>query len=92
MATIQQEMMGGLGTMTFIKAFETIDDRQFDFLVVNANATFEVLTSSSGADLIALYNLAGASLFNGMIIRGAKGEKITHLALTAGSVIGYTNI
>jgi len=90
MATIQQEMMGGLGTMTFISG--SVTEQQFDFLVVNANATFSVLTSSSGANLVTLYNLAGASLFNGMIVRGAKGEKITAVTVTIGSVIGYTNI
>jgi hypothetical protein len=39
-----------------------------------------------------LYNLTGAPIAAGMVIRGAKGQNITAVAVSAGSVIGYTNI
>jgi hypothetical protein len=90
MATIFQEMMGGLGTMEFVNG--AVTEKAFDFLVVNEAATFSVLTSAGGADLVTLYALSGASLANGMVIRGAKGEKITEVTVTAGSVLAYTNI
>jgi hypothetical protein len=90
MATILQEMMGGLGTMEFVNG--AVSSKEYDFLVVNEAATFSVLTSASGANLVTLYNLSGASLANGMVIRGAKGEKITAVTVTAGSVLAYTNI
>jgi hypothetical protein len=90
MATILQEMMGGLGTMEFVNG--AVSSKEYDFLVVNEAATFSVLTSESGANLVTLYNLSGATLANGMVIRGAKGEKITAVTVTAGSVLAYTNI
>jgi hypothetical protein len=90
MATILQEMMGGLGTMEFVNG--AVSSKEYDFLVVNEAATFSVLTSASGANLVTLYNLSGATLANGMVIRGAKGEKITAVTVTAGSVLAYTNI
>jgi hypothetical protein len=90
MATIFQEMMGGLGTMEFVNG--AVTEKAFDFLVVNEAATFSVLTSAGGSNLVTLYALSGASLANGMVIRGAKGEKITAVTVTAGSVLAYTNI
>jgi hypothetical protein len=90
MASILQEMMGGLGTMEFVNG--AVSSKSYDFLVVNEAAVFSVLTSGSGANLVTLYNLSGASLANGMVIRGAKGEKITAVTVTAGSVLAYTNI
>jgi hypothetical protein len=90
MATIFQEMMGGLGTMEFVNG--AVTEKAYDFLVVNEAATFSVLTSAGGADLVTLYALSGASLANGMVIRGAKGEKITEVTVSAGSVLAYTNI
>jgi hypothetical protein len=90
MATIFQEMMGGLGTMEFVNG--AVTEKAYDFLVVNEAATFSVLTSAGGADLVTLYALSGASLANGMVIRGAKGEKIIEVTVTAGSVLAYTNI
>jgi hypothetical protein len=90
MASILQEMMGGLGTMEFVNG--AVSNKQYDFLVVNEAAVFSVLTSGSGANLVSLYNLSGATLANGMVIRGAKGEKITAVTVTAGSVLAYTNI
>ena len=90
MASVLQEMMGGLGTMEFVNG--AVTEKSYDFLVVNEAATFSVLTSAEGADLVTLYNLSGASLANGMIVRGAKGEKITAVTVTAGSVLAYSNI
>jgi hypothetical protein len=90
MASILQEMMGGLGTMEFVNG--AVSSKSYDFLVVNEAATFSVLTSAGGSNLVTLYNLSGASLANGMVIRGAKGEKITAVTVTAGSVLAYTNI
>jgi len=82
--------MGGLGTMEFVNG--AVSSKAYDFLVVNEAATFSVLTSASGANLVTLYGLSGATLANGMVIRGAKGEKITAVTVTAGSVLAYTNI
>jgi len=90
MATIMQEMMGGLGTMEYFN--EAVSDKSYDFLVVNTAATLTVLTGEGGIDLLTLYNLSGASLASGVVIRGAKGQKITAVTVTVGSVIGYTNI
>jgi hypothetical protein len=90
MASILQEMMGGLGTMEFVNG--AVSNKQYDFLVVNEAAVFSVLTSGSGANLVSLYNLSGATLANGMVIRGAKGEKITAVTVSGGSVLAYTNI
>jgi hypothetical protein len=65
--------------------------RTTTFLVVNEAATFTTLTSG-GTDLVTLYNLAAAPIAAGMVIRGAKGQNITAVAVSGGSVIGYTNI
>ena len=90
MATAIQDIMGGVGVMEYINS--SVSGKSYDFLVVNDAATFSTLTSSAGANLLTLYNLSGASLASGIIIRGAKGEKITAVTVSAGSVIGYTNI
>jgi hypothetical protein len=90
MATILQEMMGGLGTMEFVNG--AVSSKEYDFLVVNTAATLSVLTGEGGTDLLDLYNLSGASLASGIVIRGAKGQKITEVTVDSGSVIGYTNI
>jgi hypothetical protein len=89
MATILQEMMGGVGTMEFVSS--SVTEKNYDFLVVNEAATFTTLTSG-GTNLVTLYNLTGASIASGMIIRGAKGQNITAVTVSAGSVIGFTNI
>jgi hypothetical protein len=90
MATILQEMMGGLGTMEFVNG--AVTEKAYDFLVVNEAATLTLLTGEGGINLLTLYNLSGASLASGIIIRGAKGQKITAVTVTAGSVLAYTNI
>lgn len=89
MATILQEIMGSVGTMEFISS--SVTEKNYDFLVVNEAATFTTLTSG-GTDLVALYNLSGATLASGIVIRGAKGQNITAVTLSGGNVIGYTNI
>ena len=89
MATILQEMMGGVGTMEFVSS--SVTEKNYDFLVVNEAATFTTLTSG-GTNLVTLYNLTGANIASGMIIRGAKGQNITAVTVSAGSVIGFTNI
>jgi len=89
MATILQEMMGSVGTMEYISS--SVTSKNYDFLVVNEAATFTTLTSG-GTNLVTLYNLTGASIASGMIIRGAKGQNITAVTVSAGSVIGFTNI
>ena len=89
MATILQEIMGSVGTMEFISG--AVTEKNYDFLVVNEAATFTTLTSG-GTDLVTLYNLSGATLASGIVIRGAKGQNITAVTVSAGSVIGYTNI
>jgi hypothetical protein len=89
MATILQEIMGSVGTMEYISS--SVTSKNYDFLVVNEAATFTTLTSG-GTNLVTLYNLTGAPIASGMVIRGAKGQNITAVALSAGSVIGYTNI
>ena len=90
MATAIQDIMGGLGTMEYVNS--SVSGKQFDFVVVNEAATLSTLTSSGGANLLTLYNLSGASLASGIILKGAKGEKISAITVSAGSVIGYTNI
>jgi hypothetical protein len=89
MATILQEIMGSVGTMEFISS--SVTEKNYDFLVVNEAATFTTLTSG-GTDLVALYNLSGATLASGIVIRGAKGQNITDVTVSGGNVIGYTNI
>ena len=75
--------------MEFVSS--SVTEKNYDFLVVNEAATFTTLTSG-GTNLVTLYNLTGASIASGMIIRGAKGQNITAVAVSAGSVIGFTNI
>lgn len=89
MATILQEIMGSVGTMEYISS--SVTGKNYDFLVVNEAATFTTLTSG-GTNLVTLYNLTGAPIASGMVIRGAKGQNITAVAVSGGSVIGYTNI
>ena len=89
MATILQEIMGSVGTMEYISS--SVTGKNYDFLVVNEAATFTTLTSG-GTNLVTLYNLTGAPIASGMVIRGAKGQNITAVAVSRGSVIGYTNI
>jgi hypothetical protein len=81
--------MGSVGTMEFISS--SVTEKNYDFLVVNEAATFTTLTSG-GTDLVALYNLSGATLASGIVIRGAKGQNITAVTVSGGNVIGYTNI
>jgi hypothetical protein len=90
MATIFQEMMGGLGTMELVSG--AVSGKSFDFLVVNNAATLTALTGEGGIDLLTLYNLSGASLASGIVIRGAKGQRITAVTVSSGSVIGYENL
>jgi hypothetical protein len=90
MATIFQEMMGGLGTMELVSG--AVSDKSFDFLVVNNAATLTALTGEGGINLLTLYNLSGASLASGIVIRGAKGQRITAVTVSSGSVIGYENL
>jgi hypothetical protein len=90
MATIFQEMMGGLGTMEYVNG--AVSDKSFDFLVVNNAATLTALTGEGGINLLTLYNLSGASLASGIVIRGAKGQRITAVTVSSGSVIGYDNL
>lgn len=89
MATVIQEIMGGNGVMEYIST--SVTGKAYDFLVVNEAATFTTLTSG-GTNLVNLYNLTGAPIAAGMVIRGAKGQPITDVAVSVGSVIGYTNI
>jgi hypothetical protein len=81
--------MGSVGTMEYISS--SVTEKNYDFLVVNEAATFTTLTSG-GTDLVALYNLSGATLASGIVIRGAKGQNITAVTVSGGNVIGYTNI
>ena len=81
--------MGTVGTMEYISS--SVTGKNYDFLVVNEAATFTTLTSG-GTNLVTLYNLTGAPIASGMVIRGAKGQNITAVAVSGGSVIGYTNI
>lgn len=81
--------MGSVGTMEYISS--SVTGKNYDFLVVNEAATFTTLTSG-GTNLVTLYNLTGAPIASGLVIRGAKGQNITAVAVSGGSVIGYTNI
>lgn len=82
--------MGGLGTMEYVNG--AVSDKSFDFLVVNNAATLTALTGEGGINLLTLYNLSGASLASGIVIRGAKGQRITAVTVSSGSVIGYDNL
>lgn len=82
--------MGGLGTMELVSG--AVSGKSFDFLVVNNAATLTALTGEGGINLLTLYNLSGASLASGIVIRGAKGQRITAVTVSSGSVIGYDNL
>jgi hypothetical protein len=81
-------MLGQGGTMEFING--TVSGKVYDFIVVNAAATFTVLTGTGGENLMTPYNLSGASISAGIVISGRNGGKITAVTPSAGSVIGYT--
>ncbi len=74
--------------MEFING--AVSGKVYDFVVVNAAATFTVLTGTGGENLITAYNLSGASISAGIVISGRNGGKITAVTPSAGSVIGYT--
>jgi hypothetical protein len=67
-----------------------VSGKVYDFVVVNAAATFTVLTGTGSENLLTAYNLSGASISAGIVISGRNGGKITAVTLSAGSVIGYT--
>jgi hypothetical protein len=81
-------MLGQGGTMEFVNG--AVSGKVYDFVVVNAAATFTVLTGTGSENLITAYNLSGASISAGIVISGRNGGKITAVTLSAGSVIGYT--
>lgn len=81
-------MLGQGGTMEFVDAVVT--GKNYDFLVVNAAATFTTLTGSGSENLLTAYALSGKSVSAGIIISGRNGGKITAVTPSAGSVIGYT--
>jgi hypothetical protein len=74
--------------MEFING--AVSGKVYDFIVVNAAATFTVLTGTGGENLMTPYNLSGASISAGIVISGRNGGKITAVTPSAGSVIGYT--
>ena len=74
--------------MQFIDA--AVSGANFDFIVVNAAATFTTLTGTGGENLLTAYALSGKSVSAGIVISGRNGGKITSVILSAGSVIGYT--
>jgi len=89
MATpILQQMLGQGGSMQFIDA--AVTGANFDFLVVNAAATFTTLTGTGSENLLTAYSLSGKSVAAGIVISGRNGGKITAVTPSAGSVIGYT--
>lgn len=90
--TILQEIMAGNGTMLFIDSGNAQTNQNFRFLVVNQPCTLSVLTSAGGQNLITAYNLSGKVLAGGVVIKGAKGENITAVTVTAGSVLAYTSL
>ena len=81
-------MLGQGGTMEFVDAVVT--GKNYDFLVVNAAATFTTLTGSGSENLLTSYALSGKSVSAGIVISGRNGGKITAVTPSAGSVIGYT--
>jgi len=85
---ILQQMLGQGGSMQFIDA--AVSGTNFDFIVVNAAATFTTLTGSGGENLLTAYALSGKSVSAGIVISGRNGGKITAVTPSAGSVIGYT--
>ena len=85
---ILQQMLGQGGSMQFIDA--AVSGTNFDFIVVNAAATFTTLTGSGGENLLTAYALSGKSVSAGIVISGRNGGKITAVTVSVGSVIGYT--
>jgi hypothetical protein len=85
---ILQQMLGQGGTMEFVDA--AVSGKNYDFLVVNAAATFTTLTGTGSENLLSAYNFSGKSLSAGIVISGRNGGKITAVTPSAGSVIGYT--
>jgi hypothetical protein len=81
-------MLGQGGTMEFVDA--AVSGKNYDFLVVNAAATFTTLTGTGSENLLSAYNFSGKSLSAGIVISGRNGGKITAVTPSAGSVIGYT--
>jgi hypothetical protein len=81
-------MLGQGGSMQFIDA--AVSGANFDFIVVNAAATFTTLTGSGGEDLLTAYAMSGKSVSAGIVISGRNGGKITEVTPSVGSVIGYT--
>ena len=81
-------MLGQGGSMQFIDA--AVSGANFDFIVVNAAATFTTLTGSGGEDLLTAYAMSGKSVSAGIVISGRNGGKITAVTPSPGSVIGYT--
>ena len=81
-------MLGQGGSMQFIDA--AVSGANFDFIVVNAAATFTNLTGTGGEDLLTAYAMSGKSVSAGIVISGRNGGKITEVTPSVGSVIGYT--
>jgi hypothetical protein len=81
-------MLGQGGTMEFVDA--AVTGKNYDFVVVNAAATFTTLTGSGSENLLTAYALSGKSVSAGIVISGRNGGKITAVTPSAGSVIGYT--
>jgi hypothetical protein len=54
---ILQQMLGQGGTMEFVDA--AVSGKNYDFLVVNAAATFTTLTGTGGEDLLTAYAMSG---------------------------------
>ena len=81
-------MLGQGGTMEFVDA--AVSGKVYDFVVVNAAATFTTLTGTGGEDLLTAYALSGKSVSAGIVISGRNGGKIIAVDVSSGSVIGYT--
>ena len=74
--------------MEFVDA--AVSGKVYDFVVVNAAATFTTLTGTGGEDLLTAYALSGKSVSAGIVISGRNGGKIIAVDVSSGSVIGYT--
>jgi hypothetical protein len=85
---ILQQMLGQGGTMEFVDG--PVTGKNYDFIVVNAAATFTTLTGSGGEDLLTAYAMSAKSVSAGIVISGRNGGKITAVTPSVGSVIGYT--
>ena len=81
-------MLGQGGTMEFVDG--PVTGENFDFIVVNAAATFTTLTGTGGEDRLAAYAMSAKSVSAGIVISGRNGGKITAVTPSVGSVIGYT--